>query len=91
MCWKCPVQFYYLLHQQDPSVFNQHCGRGFVHCFTLILKTLIEFGTCMKSEADSLIAATTLYFLQENKQNLSVAHDAVFHIASQLTSPQRGH
>lgn len=92
MCWKCPVRFYHLLPQQDPwySVFNQRCVRGFVHCFTLILKTLIEFGTYMKSEADSLIAATTSYFLQEDMQNLSVAHDAVLHMASPLTSPWRG-
>lgn len=45
----------------------------------------------MKSEADSLIAATTSYFLQEHEQNLSVAYDAVLHMASWLTSPWRGH
>lgn len=44
----------------------------------------------MTSEADGLIAATTPHFPQEHGQNLSVAHDAALHIASQVTSPQRG-
>lgn len=40
----------------------------------------------MKSEADSLITATIPYFLQEHKQNLSVAHDAALHMAPPLIS-----
>jgi len=81
------------LPQQDCqySVFNQQCVRGFVNCFTTILKTLTEFGTCTKSEADSLVAAITPDFLWEHEQNLPVAHDAVLHTASLLNSPWRGH
>lgn len=39
----------------------------------------------MKSEADSLIAATTSYFLQEHEQNPSVAHNTALHVDAWLT------